>query len=417
VSYISKFGPKLSDALVSNQQMLVPGAVETRVARTLEFLWERNHISFNTPGYKTTIRQKRHTLPNNAFYSHCSVRQDPGGFVVRPAQYFENGVTIDFQQWKSGSVRTWFPAIWDSLNFRPSHTPLVTSARNMATNMVLTRVKNMKFNAAQALAERKQTAGLLINTSNRFITFALMARKGNFTGARRALGKRSKELYPKGLPRDLPEPPTRDVFSNLWLELSYGWRPLLGDIYGAAESLAQVVLKNNPTYAKGKGADEMNVFKTYFGLNTSVGVHETAIVTSRIALQYAVADSGLNALSRHGLTNPLALAWELLPYSFCVDWIYPVGTYLNNLDIASGLIFKGGWRTEKTLYSAESSGLSHVDGWKQMGSMKATQRDVTIRREALGSFPAPPMPTFRLGLNTAQIGSALALLNQAFNRR
>lgn len=38
-----------------------------------------------------------------------------------------------------------------------------------------------------------------------------------------------------------------------------------------------------------------------------------------------------------GLTNPLLLGWELIPFSFVADWFIQVGDYLETLDALIGV--------------------------------------------------------------------------------
>lgn len=46
-----------------------------------------------------------------------------------------------------------------------------------------------------------------------------------------------------------------------------------------------------------------------------------------------------------GLTNPLEVTWELLPFSFVADWFLPIGDYVSILDSTLGYILKGGTNT------------------------------------------------------------------------
>lgn len=46
---------------------------------------------------------------------------------------------------------------------------------------------------------------------------------------------------------------------------------------------------------------------------------------------------GLRQLNGLGLLNPALLWWELLPYSFVVDWFLPVGDVLTSLTAGIGM--------------------------------------------------------------------------------
>jgi hypothetical protein len=51
---------------------------------------------------------------------------------------------------------------------------------------------------------------------------------------------------------------------------------------------------------------------------------------------------GLRSLNQLGLLNPWGLAWDLVPFSFCVDWVLPIGPVLYALTAPAGLIFVDG---------------------------------------------------------------------------
>jgi hypothetical protein len=53
--------------------------------------------------------------------------------------------------------------------------------------------------------------------------------------------------------------------------------------------------------------------------------------------RYKISDPTMKQVSQFGITNPLLLAWELIPYSFVVDWLFPVGRFLSSLDALNGI--------------------------------------------------------------------------------
>jgi hypothetical protein len=59
-----------------------------------------------------------------------------------------------------------------------------------------------------------------------------------------------------------------------------------------------------------------------------------------------MANTGSYLLESAGLVNPLSIAWELLPWSFVVDWFIPVGNTLEAMTAGYGLNDNGGWITE-----------------------------------------------------------------------
>lgn len=68
----------------------------------------------------------------------------------------------------------------------------------------------------------------------------------------------------------------------------------------------------------------------------------------RVIYEYSLGNSVFHNLSSFGVTNPASLAWELLPFSFVVDWFLPVGDFLSSLDAEFGMTFRRGIYSSQT---------------------------------------------------------------------
>lgn len=285
----------------------------------------------------------------------------------------------------------------------------IAQSDNMATSRMLTKLSNQKVNIAQSFAERTQTANLLINSVNRLATFALHFRRGNFTAARRMLEQKQAFFTGKRFPPDsgLLD---RKTFANLWLEYSYGWRPLVGDIYGSAQLLAEQILETRPTTIRTKGRIEEEV-SSIFGSSLKHSLKRKVISTSHLKIMYDMDDLMKATLASTGISNPALLVWELLPYSFVVDWVFPVGTYLKQVQASDGLQFISGSLTSVGIMDSSAkiiSGPHH----RQIGSASAISG--IMRRSKLLSFPTAKPPRLNWNLNLSQVTSSLSLLQQVF---
>lgn len=112
-----------------------------------------------------------------------------------------------------------------------------------------------------------------------------------------------------------------------------------------------------------------------------------------------------------GLINPAVLAWELIPFSFVVDWFAPIGNTLDALDAGVGVQFLSGTRTDHI------SGQGQVQ-WagNQGGLMIQTFRYKSLRRYTYGSFPIPRF-YLKNPFSGSHVATALALFrNLAFRR-
>jgi hypothetical protein len=108
------------------------------------------------------------------------------------------------------------------------------------------------------------------------------------------------------------------------------------------------------------------------------------------------------ALSNHDLINPLSIGWEVIPYSFVVDWFAPIGNTLSSLTATAGLDFLGGYGSQARY------GTLRVDG-----TVGAVEKDVFIFvRDALTEFPAGGFYGRQNPLSLDKAQKLLALLSQ-----
>lgn len=124
-----------------------------------------------------------------------------------------------------------------------------------------------------------------------------------------------------------------------WLAWHFGVRPLVETLHELTELLEkqlfekrQVTVVKKATLAHRKdsaGLFEDHSFKLYVRISGFVGVDDVNLAT----------------LESLGLINPAAVAWEVVPFSFVVDWFYPIGLYLQSLSATSGRTVTNGYVT------------------------------------------------------------------------
>lgn len=124
--------------------------------------------------------------------------------------------------------------------------------------------------------------------------------------------------------------------SGLWLELSYGWKPLLSDMQDGAAWLAYAV---NPIEAhSGRASARTRWTEHDYVEAPNDGNLCFRERTRTYRLQYVI--TGVTTkppTSTPSLPSLAAVAWELTPYSFVVDWASPIGSYLQALRTSSSI--------------------------------------------------------------------------------
>jgi hypothetical protein len=276
---------------------------------------------------------------------------------------------------------------------------------------MLDKLKNQKVNIAQVFAERKQTASTISSTFRDLVRSINAVKRGNFSLASRIL----RISRPLGLN-------TRKGIANNWLRLQYGWLPLLNDVYGSAEKLAEIgvrTIERKPIMSVGAkmGREVQASGDTYPG-SWPVGYYFlNGKWDYKSRLYYTVSDSVLHDLTSIGLTNPFTIAWELLPWSFVVDWAFPIGNWINRQDATVGLQFLSGHYVYfyKGKISASVIG-THVSGnyhynWR---AMPGHTNYVNYQRTAMNTFPSVPSVRIKDPGSLLHAANAWALLTQVF---
>lgn len=188
---------------------------------------------------------------------------------------------------------------------------------------LLEKWRNSDFNVGVTVLEGRESARMV---ANRLISLANAARdlkKRNLSGA---IGHLMGPV-PRSSKRRAGRKLTSYDISGAWLELQYGWLPMVKDIYSLSEALKVQGRKNRiSAYSK----NEI--------LTGTVNVGKVDVHQNEKRLHMIVdCDHTPSMAERFGLTDPLTIAWELVPFSFVVDWFLPIGDTLEALHAVRAL--------------------------------------------------------------------------------
>jgi hypothetical protein len=211
-------------------------------------------------------------------------------------------------------------------------------------------------------------------------------------------------------------------WASRWLELQYGWKPLVSSIFGCADQLVRYA-NNELVTLQGRAAVHLPDPDPVFLWDTKIGVGQRIYHKGRQScnISATMVDSTFN-IARWSSLNPLSIAWELVPYSFVADWFYDVGSTIRNLEtaLAFGGDFKHGYISELYTYSATYKvefarlGLLQTTSYTDVyAKIKATQ----FRRSVMSTYPCPRYPSINLDLGSSQLLNAAALLVNFFQKR
>lgn len=197
--------------------------------------------------------------------------------------------------------------------------------------------------------------------------------------------------------------------SGRWLELQYAWKPLVHDSYEAAKALAAMTGPRTYRYNASLGPKRA----TYDGSQVPIAFKYLVTVSVSKRLQAELYEDVPFARAL-GLTDPASIAWEVVPYSFVVDWFIPIGTYLSVWQSVPSL--KGRFLST-TRIGQKLTGFTVILPAGNPGYNGTTKVDEWFRIERVASSSLTvPMPTFNSvpkALSPRHLLNAIALIHQA----
>jgi hypothetical protein len=275
---------------------------------------------------------------------------------------------------------------------------------------LLQAVKGFDFNLGVNLAQMRQVSSM-VDINLRKITGALLdLRKGRFADAARQLGARPRRTHLRV-----------DDVSGRWLELQYGWLPLISDTFNAAKAF-EAISQGPQTRVVRVSHKKTRSLEASTSPTTHTARYEK---TTRRTLIYEMAEE-LSVPRQLGLLDPLSVAWEILPWSFVIDWFIPIGSYLdvvNQVPHLKGRFLQTTVTKARNLREMRWLGGGKPSNWLYDEIILTPDQGeyflrVQMDREVLGSFPPVPPPTFSLtgAVEGRRVWNAIALAQQVVSK-
>lgn len=178
------------------------------------------------------------------------------------------------------------------------------------------KLSGASFNAAVAVAEAGEAFAMMANRLEKVAIAFYWAKKRQWKKAASVLGISRR-----------PQPRDKVTVHDGWLELQYGWLPMLQDVTGGAEFLAHHLNVPAKKRYKVRASDNGVWLKSLYASGSGKATCGLSLV--------AIVEEQPNVARLAGLTDPLSLAWERIPFSFVADWVRPVGDWLEARDTVS----------------------------------------------------------------------------------
>lgn len=246
------------------------------------------------------------------------------------------------------------------------------------------KLKGQVVHVGNLIAERKQTMDLVQSSVKRILQ--LVKAKKNILKSVAAYAKDSKKI-------------AGDI-----LAFKFGVEPLINDIQTFAKYIDET--SDEPIVVARSNLGGANVSKGARNPGIPVNiVTPTFRFDGMLEMSYTVkcvvTNPAARSLSQFGLINPLEIAWEILPWSFVIDWFIPVGDWLSSQTSDCGLEFRTGTRKVKltgsfTIGSPQSA--DDVDSDQTdyaSGSILGSFDGFVVDRKVLTELPDIPLPVIK----------------------
>lgn len=293
-------------------------------------------------------------------------------------------------------------SLGDGYREQPIGFPPNYAASNEAAVECLEGLKDGKAELGLALAGSVKAFEGLVETFTRSIRFLSLIKRG--------------QLYPAL--STIIDPNDNRRLAKDYLKFQYHWRPLASDVWDAYHLLSyRLAVENQHMSAYGSTkVERRRKVVTYNGGQISRHEQWEARVIY-ICKCWAKIDSAvLRAAAQTGLANPLSIAWDVLPWSFAVDWLIPVGRTIGILDATRGLSFLDGYTAVKGRMTATGGIATGADATHEpLGDFPYVVTKESYVRSKLGDFPRP-LPWIRNPFSTERAFSALALFTTLRSR-
>lgn len=135
---------------------------------------------------------------------------------------------------------------------------------------------------------------------------------------------------------------------GLWLEARFGLRPFIGDLNSIVDIIQNTNRMRKMLYSNTAQLPSTLAIPSWTATAT-IGTNAyilTQTVNYECSISYRGSAVGVMQNSGFGF-NPIATAWELVPWSFVVDWLLDVGTMISmasNEFLSEGVLSCGGYK-------------------------------------------------------------------------
>ncbi len=266
------------------------------------------------------------------------------------------------------------------------------------------------------IAEGREAFGLVAQRVGTLTSAYRALRKGDFRRFTKILKVKPKRKHSRWAARKVPKSIVRKVSrqsSALWLEYWFGWAPLAGEIYSSTVALTAEKTEGKHWAASGSVLP-LRVYSYAWGatMDSQKRYSEAGSYFVKMGAVVRYDNPNHQLVQQLGLANPLAIAWELVPFSFVVDWFTNVGDVIGSITDMYGVSLTDSYTS--TILRTTVTQETRVYG-KTSDLLRYRYRLYHQTRRKGLTAPIPVVPVLaNFGQSKTRAATAVSLLIQLF---
>lgn len=368
--------------------------------------------------------------PTNWFHSTLAVNTTERW--VQHRNYSNDGITTVLPYYVADNTPvepyTFSTPFFTTGQIAPSAARTYSGDYNLPNVQALLKLNQQKVGISVMVAELSETVAYFASKAIGVVRFIGAIKRGKYHNALKAIGISRQAFY-------LQMPKT---VAARFLEWKFAIKPLLHDIDDVQKVLnSKLAELDMQLYIVAEGKHERKIkqpAQSYWGENTypyayklSTGYDLTQ--TTRTKLYARIDDMELLVQKALGLDTLAPAVYEMLPWSWLIDYAVNMGDVLQAYSATKGLTFISGYNSTRTYGTAEQLKYTsnYSDGTAPFNYAERHEYSVKVgvnsyNRIALTKFPLPRLSYVLPDISRGHIQNVIALVtslglgSKGFNR-
>jgi hypothetical protein len=200
------------------------------------------------------------------------------------------------------------------------------------------------------------------------------------------------------------------LFAQKWLEYRYGWLPTLYDLEDAMKALDSELKKGDIVRGKSRVVVDLSESdsKTTFYSGDGHLFQTDTLIGTRTYRGSAYAEV-LSNKARFG-ADPLITGYELIPYSFVLDWVLDVGTWLQAVSPFSGAKLLGSMGSVSDEYTKMQEDYWSFDASGSSGSFSGRSTVLEVKQYTRFVHEGGVLPSWNPRITPKRVIDLVALI-------